>query len=430
LRFAGEAGDTLIEVLVSAVVIVLVVVATITALNNANHATAQDRIRSQADALAQQDEDELRSEPINKLSEQSKAHEAYAQEVTKGGTHYTITSRAEYVSDTTGTSSCTSASARADYIATSSSVTWSSIGKSKPVIETGVVSPPADAAVIVQVTGASGEPVSNMLVEANGPTTTTTETSTDGCAILAVLPGEYTVDVSRPLYVDQNGYEKSDEDPVSNSSFYVVAEATVKRSYEFALAGELGVKFYTQTAAASPHVEAEGDSFVIFNSGLTAFRSFPSSKPTVFAKEIKSPKTIFPFTTPYIVYAGTCEADMPTRNGQVSNPGEATVLPLALTHTEVPLAPIELVVEEGSGKPMVATVVLTDTGCATERTFTTTSAGKLPHPGLPFGTYSLCASGNVGGVSEKDVVPVANDNAYGTPVDINLATSGAPGSCP
>ena len=56
--------------------IVAVVVATLTGLNNANHATSLDRERSQADALAQQDEDQLRSEPIAKLSELSETHEA------------------------------------------------------------------------------------------------------------------------------------------------------------------------------------------------------------------------------------------------------------------------------------------------------------------------------------------------------------------
>ena len=66
---AAEAGDTLIEVLISAVLIVAVIVATLTGLNNANHATSLDRERSQADALAQQDEDELAVSRSPKLSE-------------------------------------------------------------------------------------------------------------------------------------------------------------------------------------------------------------------------------------------------------------------------------------------------------------------------------------------------------------------------
>ncbi len=58
---ADETGDTLIEVLISAVVLVLIVVATLTGLDSTNRATALDRARSQADALAQADEEQARA---------------------------------------------------------------------------------------------------------------------------------------------------------------------------------------------------------------------------------------------------------------------------------------------------------------------------------------------------------------------------------
>ena len=185
--------------------------------------------------------------------------------MTSGGTHYTITSTAQYKSDSTGTASCTSSSAKADYIETTSTVTWPAIGKSAPVVETGIVSPPADSALIVQVLGASGEPVSKMTVQATGPSTITTETSTDGCAILAVSPGEYALNVSRSGYVDQYGYTESNKDPHYSSSFYVIAESTAKKSFEFAPAGAIEAKF---TGA-----NAEGDTFVAFNA-LTTLKEF------------------------------------------------------------------------------------------------------------------------------------------------------------
>src|ERR1700733_4994281 len=97
---ADEAGDTLIEVLISAVLIALIVAATTFGLNSTNHATAYDRARSQADALAQQTEDELRSEPVEKLSELDRT-----QVVTEGKTKYTITSTSTYIADASATSS-------------------------------------------------------------------------------------------------------------------------------------------------------------------------------------------------------------------------------------------------------------------------------------------------------------------------------------
>src|SRR5580700_12128098 len=66
--WASERGDTLIEVLISAVLIALIVVGTLTGLDSTNKATARDRARSQADALAEHAEEQLRSEPINKLA--------------------------------------------------------------------------------------------------------------------------------------------------------------------------------------------------------------------------------------------------------------------------------------------------------------------------------------------------------------------------
>ena len=440
-RFSArdEAGDTLIEVLISAVVIVMVVVATFTALNSANRVTSLDRARSQADALAQQDEDELRSEPITKLSELSKTHEAYLQEVTKGGTHYTITSTARYIADKTATSSCTSTAESANYIETSSTVTWSSIGASKPVVETGIVSPPPDAALIVQVTGASGEPVSNMNVQATGPSSISTETSSDGCAILAVNPGEYTLNVTKAGYVDENGYVNSDNDPASSASFYVVAENTVKKSYEFAPAGGVAVKFHEPLGYA-----VEGDAFVVFNSALTAFKTFgtpgtyasPVYSTSSLERTVPSSKTLFPFTSKYIVYAGTCEADMPTNNGQSANPEYTVTANTINEEVVVPVVPINVAVHEGGNEasPIItsgATAVLVDNGCGTTRTFTTTN-GALPKPYMPFGKYTLCVTGTVMGKTKTAIVEnILNNNTSGVSVPVYLG-SGAEGtaSCP
>ncbi len=56
----------------------------------------------------------------------------------------------------------------------------------------------------------------------------------------------------------------------------------------------------------------EGDSFVVFNTGLTAFKTFGTVGS--YGKTVKSNKTLFPFTSKYVVYAGTCESDLPTAN--------------------------------------------------------------------------------------------------------------------
>jgi Tfp pilus assembly protein PilV len=440
--FAAERGDTLIEVLVSAVIIALIVVGTLTGLDSTNRATALQRSRSQAAALAEQDEEQLRSEPVLQLSEISKTHEARLREVTENGTRYDITSTAQYKSDATATASCTSATPKADYIQTTSTVTWPSMGVSKPVVETSIVSPPPGSALIASVTGASGEPVPGMQVTATGSSNLTGTTTTNGCAILAVSPGEYSLNVSRSGFVDQNDYSNSSEDPSYNSSFYVIAESTAKKRFEFAPAGELAVYFENP----SSKVRVAGDTFVTANTGMSppAYKAFGElgQSPT----PVSSGYRIFPFTSSYSVYAGSCPADAPAANGQ-SNP-TVTVPAGKRIEATVPLPSMSrIVVKSGTtqgsstveGNPVNgAEGTLIDTGCEAEgiknikRTFTTNVEGKPFLPGIPYGKYSLCVSATLSsGKSYKTTVPITNNSPAGPETKVIYLGAGTLASgCP
>src|SRR5665213_1989934 len=134
---AAETGDTLIEVLISAVLVGLIIVGTFTGLNATNRSTALQRSRSQADAIAQQDEDQLRSASIKTL--EALIGRSETKTVTLNNTAYTVTTSAEFIADKTATSSCSSSTAKADYVQTVSTVTWASIGSGKPVVETGII---------------------------------------------------------------------------------------------------------------------------------------------------------------------------------------------------------------------------------------------------------------------------------------------------
>jgi Tfp pilus assembly protein PilV len=417
---SAESGDTLIEVVISAALISLVVVAVLFGLDSTNRATANSRARSQADVLAQQDEERLRSEPIRKLDEIER------KETRKiGATTYTVTTTAKYIADATSTASCTSSVAKADYLKTISTVTWPSMGPGGGVVETGVISPPADSALIVQVEE-SGTPLAGATVDAIGPSPSTSkyelETSANGCAVLALSPGEYEINVSKTGYVDLNGYVNTDSDNSVTRTVYLPAETTTKEGYEIGRAGTLKVSF-TELGSVAP----EGDSFTIFNTKMAEPRTFPQpSTIGTYKQNIESPASIFPFTTDYTVYAGTCEADLPTRNGQSRNP-EIPVLPGKSAEVQVPLAPINVKVLESKGLPekpvQNAVVRLEDTGCNTSREFKTTSAGIINHPGMPFGTYSLCVSAAVG-KPRKYTRSIINNNANGIAEPVYLGEEG------
>jgi Tfp pilus assembly protein PilV len=431
-RIASEAGDTLIEVIVSALLVGVVVVGTFSGLDSTNKATSLDRARSQADALAEHAEEQLRSEPIKKLTEMTESHPV-VETVTENGSKYTITSTAQFISDTTSTSSCTSTSPKADYLQTTSKVTTPLIGAGKSVEETGIISPPAGSALIVQVQE-SGTALQGAVVAAKGPSPATTsyelETSAKGCAILAVPPGEYNIYVSKTGYVDPNGYENTHEDASGSitHSVYIPAETTSKVGYNLGLAGKLAVSF---TGA----IPAEGDTFTAFNTGMTSPRPFGTTG--TYSPTVESPKTIFPFTTKYTVYAGSCEADLPTKNGQSSNP-EVLVEPGKTGAITVPLAPITMQVMEGTssgsaGKLMTSGVTGTieDTGCKTLRSFTANISGALPKPGMPFGTYSICVTATISGEPRKYTSSaISNNKATGVTVPIYLGAGKKESGCP
>ena len=402
----SQAGDTIIEVLISSLLLGLVVVGTLTGINSANRVTSLDRERSQADALAQQDEDRLRSEPVNKLSELSFTHEAVVHEVNAGGTKYTITSTAKYIADATATSSCKSSASEADYIQTASKVTWTALRTGKPVVETSIVSPPPASTLIVQVLNQNGEAVANMNVAATGPTPISTETAANGCAILAVAPGEYALNVSKTGYVDQNGYAASNVDPTANSPFYVVAETSIKKEYIFARAGALAVSFENPVTKTTTE---GGDSFVAANVNTKPIaRTFPTPEALgTYTAPLTSPLTLFPFAKEkYAVYAGTCEEDNPHAvNPENAEPPGVLVPAGGTGKITVQQPPINVRVMSGeSGKPGLAiqnaTVTLTDKGCSNERRSNTNPKGELPHPGAPFGEYTLCVTGGKEGLAK------------------------------
>ena len=425
---ASDAGDTLIEVLVSAILIALIVVAMFNGFDVTGRATASERSHAQADVLAQQAEDQLRGLPISTLTEL--ASKPRVEEVTQNGTKYTITSTAQYVEDKTATTSCNAANPEsADYIRTTSTVTWPSLGTRKPVIESGIISPPPGSALIVQVTNAAGEGASGMTVTATGPAPAATvhelTTATNGCAILALLPGEYNINVSQTGYVDENWYASSKEDPHSTHSVYLTAESAVKESYRFDKAGTLEVKFTESTPKEG------GDSFVAFDSLMTSSPTFKQIGTLGNYKEtVKSSATVFPFTgeAGYTVYAGTCEANNPVTVNPKNSPLKPVSVPAGGTgEVTVTQPPINIRVMSGKseaepGKKIEnAKGTLVEPkepeGCGVTREFKTTKEGALPHPGMPYGEYTLC----VAAAKRKYVTPIFGENSTAAgPTELEL----------
>jgi Tfp pilus assembly protein PilV len=434
----SEAGDTLIEVVISALLVAIIAVGVTSGLNSTTKATALQRARSQADALAEQDEERLRALPINALV----ALESHPEKntITVGNTKYTVESGATYIADATATESCNSSSPEADYLQTTSKVKWAALGTGKPVEETGAISPPPGADLIVQVTE-SGAAVPEAVVTVNEiepkTWTHTLATSAKGCAIFP-LPqgGEYSINAYKTGYVTPNGYENTDEDEKDTQKLYITAESTEKIGYSLGLAGNIQVNF----------TPTEGETFTAFNTGITSFKKLGSTPHQAsfawfggehqYTTKVTTSKELYPFTNPYIVYAGMCEANKPptitAENEFIVHSGETTTKTIFLP-------PLTLKVYKGTNtaellKGARVTITDTDVGCNSfKREFETNEFGTISRNGLPYGTYALCVSGIAGTPAqerryEKHEIKITT--ASGVEQTVLLGESSPSSACP
>jgi hypothetical protein len=135
---------------------------------------------------------------------------------------------------------------------------------------------------------------------------------------------------------------------------------------------------------------------------------------------------LFPFSSGYGVYAGSCAANNPVTynpNYWSSNSGFVTPSPSQADAVTVREPAINLTVMRGTSPLANAHVLVkaTAAGCSDRYTLTTNAQGKLTAPGVPFGTYSVCADdGNYGALNSA----VTNTSPTGTtPFTLTVPTS-------
>ena len=164
-----QAGFAIVEVLIAAVFAIGIAGALFGLLNATARSSAEERHRSQAYALAQEDQARMRALRIPVLNNLNQN-----RSVAFNGTTYTVNSRAFFVNDTTGTTSCGTNSS-ADYVRIGSTVTWPTMGSRPPAEIQSIVAPPVgsrdpDAGTLtVTAINAAGQPLPGVGVSGNGP---------------------------------------------------------------------------------------------------------------------------------------------------------------------------------------------------------------------------------------------------------------------
>jgi prepilin-type N-terminal cleavage/methylation domain-containing protein len=423
-----ERGFALIEVLVSVVLLSMTAAGVYAGLNGASQTSGLNKHRSQATQIAQQDQDRMRAMAVGELSN-------YRDSTTStiGNVTYTIVSSASWITDDTGSASCTSGQAAAHYLRIASSVTWPSM-PIPPVTVESVVAPPAGSfgtdlgSLAVQVRDRNGDPVAGVTATLSGAKSYSDVTNAAGCVLWGYLPvGSYTVAISKAGYVDPNGIAAPQQ------RVDVVGESTVVLAFDYDLGGRIQANYQSLTASGGTAVTANGLTF----SAVTSHLSVPlgpfgnGANQTSYLSSV-----VYPFSDPYGVYAGSCRGADPSTMGQTAQ--LAQVNPGGTTQVTVREPPIDLRVVRGATPVTDATVYLTGTGsgCGAlpARTVDRTSNGYLTDRAFPYGPYDVCVLVPTGsGTFYKLRGTVNNNTPTGVPVGsatYDFASVTATGTCP
>lgn len=434
-RLASERGDTLVEIMLGAILVALVAGATLTGYAQVAHMTSTQRHRVEADALAELDQARLRTLTITQLAG-VQGNRSVSESV--DGTSYTIASKSQYVSGTNAAMSCTTGptTTTADEVEITSTVTWSPGNDSRlPVIIHGLVTPAEGGSMVITAVDQNGVGLAGVTATPAGPTTVSPlATDSNGCAIFGGLAGgSYTVGFADPGYVDVNGNANP-----SQTKTVIPTETAGPVNVQMGQAATINATFSTTYGGST--VAATADQILATQNLMTpAFRVFGTRSTltsNTFSASVTTAATIFPFTSAYLVFAGGCADPLTPASAKksvIATPGGTfpVTLPepamLVMVWSGTPSSPGSLV----STKPDV-TVTDTDAACGSAEDYPpsqvpTASAGALASPGLPYGTYSVCADASIAGTFQRNTGTVANTSyTAGNTVNIYLG-SGAPG---
>jgi Tfp pilus assembly protein PilE len=443
---ASERGSFLIEIVVSAALIGVVTIAVFATFDGANAASGRNKARSVANSLAEQDQERLRAMPVQNLGAVSQT-----QTKTVDGVDYTVVSKGQWITETTGANTSCTGGQKADYVRISSQVSWPNMRLSKPLEQDSIVSPgpgTGGLGVLLKqrdgVTGTQGIPVS-----LSGPQSLNGTTDTAGCTFFGGLStASYTIGATATGYTTTNwGVDPSDGiSPTGTSigdTFTPTAGSTTVKTYLYDKAATVNATVNTKLWDGTIQNETtDALSFENPNLGLTGVAVMGKSG---VQRSSYSPSNVFPFSSAYSVYSGGCLGNNPKKYTMPPAVGQSVQAdPAGAYNIAVREPAMNILVKNGASVVSGSTVKVTPdtasagtsmTGCSASFQFTTNSAGKLPDPAVPYGWWVVCADG--GATNRRITKNIQNTNADGlsapggvptTVFDINGAGS-VKGTC-
>jgi hypothetical protein len=440
---ASDEGFGLIEVVISAAVMVLVTLGILAALDSVSHTAGANQAKTVASTLAEKDLERMRGLRTSDLNDLAKLEPA-SRQVKVGDVMYTIVSKAQAVDDSSGKDiSCAIPTGKGEYLRITSTVTSPITGGAvKPVVMSSIVAPqPGQGTLTALVKNAAGAPVTSLPVQAIGPTPKTINTNEAGCAVFGEMEaGSYTLRLNSTGWVDPDGNQLVEKNATVSAGNLTTVEFLYDQAASFT------VKAVTVVNSAQRDDQAPG--MFVAHTGLQSLYKNIIATATSYRFT-----NLFPFTTPYKVYAGTCTGNDPVKVVptfyEAMWPGAVVQLtPGADAGTFTALEPaLNVTVTYNAGAlpnttNNFATVYAypkATGGCSTSRVNlgNTNSAGKLTltFPGLPFGPYDLCAqflrnSGSQSGKTFKASTTISHAaTSSGTSWTAAISSSTTPATC-
>jgi len=442
-----DSGLSLIEVIVAMMVFAIVAVGVAYTLTNILTLTKDARSKEVASNLASEALDAARSlENVFSVT-------SYSQETPIDGITYTLDFHSEWETGTDAGAQCGAADSTVggslQYKSVNIEVEWEGMRSgAKPVRLDTLLAPndrintPGLGTILVSVLNANNVGNEGIVVSAvptvvspntaRAITETILPTDREGCSyILKVVPGTYTVSISRVGSVDSlQGLSPS------STIISVKAGETSSAGFSFDAAARYSLR-YASNAATTP----------LMPSNIEATYVNTNNSPVIAG----STASLFPFTDGYTVVAGRYIKAVETNLGCLSpNPVEwqtpaadgaigvgepvVTLLPGGSSPVNVPMG-VLTVSGSAIGKFLTAVPQFTsptgDPGCATQRIYTfpkiTTATSTVA---LPYGTWALYVGASSGQQSSQlgasSIAPLTRNIKTGDLVTLDPRTVPAP----
>ena len=313
----GERGSMLVEVTISALLLAILAVGLFGAFDGAARVSVRNKERATSARLAQGDQERLRGLPITQISNLRESSPTVI-----GGVTYTVASRADWVADAAGNTTCAAGDARADYLKIQSTVTPTKAG-AKPIVVESLLTPkvgtfgPGTGSLAVEVLNSDDGGVAGLPVTITGPATDSDATNDDGCAFFGYEPtGNYSITYSAAGWVDYQGVTAvSETTSVSDG-------AVSTKSLRYDRAGSATVSFDTSESGTVKPVSYDAVRLVHSNASRALDTGTDAATVTM--------PGLFPFKDAYAAYAGECDQNNPASYAVTpANPLAGAIIPRA-----------------------------------------------------------------------------------------------------